>query len=242
MRPTVVARAVSLSFAVIAAMPIASAVAQHPTEAGLVRDAKTSTPLECLHVVLLDSAGDAVAHTVTAPDGAFMLEAPGAGRFRVRFQIYGWEWLVGPVDTLANGDNRERAYPLDFSKEIEPEDASPEAVRARALFLKSLESGSAWKSAVAPQGAPIFEHAMMRQLPSGSVLSQFVLDSAGQVLGGVHTISATDGYLDKLFREAFTRWRWQPATLDGHPMCELVRKHVTVERQPTRSMIDININ
>ena len=84
-------------------------------EAGVARDAKLGTPLDCLHVALLDSAGRAIQHTVTDSSGQFMLEAPRPGRYRVQFLIYRWEPLVGPVDTLAEGAFKHRVYPLTFA-------------------------------------------------------------------------------------------------------------------------------
>src|SRR5690349_16245445 len=84
-------------------------------EAGVARDAKLGTPLACLHVALLDSAGKAIQHTVTDSAGQFLLEAPKPGRYRVQFVIYRWEPLVGPIDTLAEGVSRQRVYPLTFA-------------------------------------------------------------------------------------------------------------------------------
>src|SRR5947209_125948 len=101
MRHDMISRALRLCAALACALPAARAGAQGPTEAGMARDARLRTPLECLHVVLLDSTERAIAHTVTDSGGRFMLQAPGPGRFRVRFEIFGWAPLVGPLDTLA---------------------------------------------------------------------------------------------------------------------------------------------
>ena len=72
------------------------------------------TPLRCLHVALVDSSDRAVAHAVTDSIGTFVIVAPTPGAYRVGFEIFGWERLVGPVDTLRDGELRERAYPLDL--------------------------------------------------------------------------------------------------------------------------------
>ena len=84
-------------------------------EAGVARDVKLGTPLECLHVALLDSTGYPIAHTVTDSSGQFLLEAPRPGAYRVQFLIHRWEPLVGPVDTLAEGSFKQRIYPLSFT-------------------------------------------------------------------------------------------------------------------------------
>lgn len=90
------------------------------TEGGVARDAKSGAPLECLHVALVDSTNRAVAHTVTDATGQFQLEAPRPGPYRVRFELFGWEPLGGPLDTLADGDLKQRRYPLDFVNLLMP--------------------------------------------------------------------------------------------------------------------------
>jgi hypothetical protein len=53
--------------------------------------------------------------TVTDSAGRFQLEAPRPGAYRVQFQIYRWEPLVGPLDTLTEGSFKQRMYPLSFN-------------------------------------------------------------------------------------------------------------------------------
>ena len=112
-------RSLRLSLAILGAATLASTVpaslSAQLVEAGVARDAKRGTPLECLHVALLDSTGRAIEHTVTDSIGQFLLEAPRPGRYRVQFVIYRWEPLVGPVDTLAEGAFKHRVYPLAFA-------------------------------------------------------------------------------------------------------------------------------
>ena len=60
---------------VLCALP-SVAGAQAPAAAGLVRDAATKAPLECLHVSLVDAADRAVAHTVTGETLAFDSAVP----------------------------------------------------------------------------------------------------------------------------------------------------------------------
>ena len=72
-------RSLRLPLALLGAATVASLVPAHLSaqlvEAGIARDAKRGTPLECLHVALLDSKGRAVGHTVTDATGQFQLEA-----------------------------------------------------------------------------------------------------------------------------------------------------------------------
>src|SRR5439155_17019054 len=115
-RPMTHPRSLRLSLALLGAATLACLVPANLSaqlvEAGVARDAKRGTPLECLHVALLDSAGRAIQHTVTDATGQFLLEAPRPGRYRVQFVIYRWEPLVGSVDTLAEGAFKHFVYPL----------------------------------------------------------------------------------------------------------------------------------
>ena len=71
-RPLALAFLAALSFPALLA-------AQPPAENGLARDAKLHTPLECLHVALVDPSDRAVANAVTDAQGMFVLVAPEPG-------------------------------------------------------------------------------------------------------------------------------------------------------------------
>jgi hypothetical protein len=125
-------------------------------EAGVARDAKLGTPLACLHVALLDSAGKAIQHTVTDAKGQFLLEAPRPGKYRVQFVIYRWEPLAGPVDTLTEGTSKQRVYPLTFANMLIADTSSvrqqgadahdnKEKVQAIDDLLRADESYSGWQ-------------------------------------------------------------------------------------------------
>jgi len=163
--PRVSALFASSALALVSALSTAHGQA----EGGIARDAKTRAPLECLHVALLDSSGRAVTHTVTDSLGRFMLEAPRAGRYRVRLEMFGWDPMIGPVDTLAEGGFKQRIYPVGFATMPLPEGAldsiALKAIQARAptdrskemkarlepyhrlrKYLRGLEDGGTWQS------------------------------------------------------------------------------------------------
>ena len=167
----------------------------------MARDSKTGAPLECLHVVLADSADHAVAHTVTDSAGRFMLEAPHAGTYRVRFEIYGWEPLMGPLDTLAEGSFKQRRYPLDFEGILLPKNLprrtvfdSAESVRAehdrqeREAYLRfyrelnAREDSTAWMSrAMLPIKTKVrYPRELYDRRLQGFVVAQVIIDSTGK--------------------------------------------------------------
>jgi hypothetical protein len=208
-----------LAAAILASAPV-PAHAQPPAQSGVARDARLGTPLACLHVVLLDSAARAVAHTVTDSAGTFVLVAPAPGLYRVGFEILGWERLLGPVDTLRDGEMRERAYPLTFGET--PEGSLPAAELRRG-------DGSGWRSAAPanPDADIRFPRSMRGSGTAGSVVAQYVVDSRGRVRSDTwRPIASTHPDYLAALRAHAPAMRYEPARLDGQPVCQLVRNQV----------------
>jgi len=134
------------------------------TEAGVARDAKTGAPLECLHVALIDSTNRAIAHAVTDANGQFQLEAPHPGSFRVRFELFGWEPLGGPLDTLGDGGFKQRRYPLDFQNLMMPKGLPLRSMRKSCrVRYGSLRTSSSTGSASEERIAIHFDGDAMRR-------------------------------------------------------------------------------
>jgi hypothetical protein len=172
-------------------------------EGGIARDAKTRAPFECLHVALVDSSGSQIAHTVTNHSGQFVLEAPRAGKYAVRFQAYGWEPLLGPVDTLHEGDAPQRAYPVSFTNMLLPSardsqsfqslpiDKRQDTLEMRRLmdparrigdWRRGLEANGTWQSRrIHPASFNIRhpEH-LFAERQEGAAIVRFIVDSTGK--------------------------------------------------------------
>jgi hypothetical protein len=217
------------------ALARSTAHAQPPAESGIARDARLGAPLPCLHVALLDAEDRAVAHAVTDSAGTFVVVAPAAGAYRVGFEILGWERLVGPVDTLRDGEMRERAYPLAFSE-------TPARDLPGVAELRRRE-GAAWHSATAttPDADIRFPLAMRRSPTPGSVVAQYVVDSRGRVRADSWRpiASSNPEYLAAL-RAHTPAMRYDPARLDGQPVCQLVRNHVLFEWSGLMPMVTMS--
>jgi hypothetical protein len=213
---------------VISIAPTRSAAAQPPAESGIARDAKLRAPLECLHVALVDDGDRAVAHTVTDAQGMFVLVAPEPGVYRVRFEIFGWETLVGPLDTLASGALREREYPLAFTNALRSDGVAP------GTFIQALRKreGAAFQSASAmTPDAPIrYPMRMIATGTSGGAVAQYIVSERGTVRSDSwRPIDFTnDDFLGAL-RAHVPAMRYRPAKLDGQPVCQLIRNHATFE-------------
>jgi hypothetical protein len=219
------ARAILLVMAASLLTVAPSLAAQPPAESGLARDARTGTPLACLHVALLDSADHAVAHSITDSAGMFVLVAPTAGTYRVGFEIFGWERLVGPLDTLRDGEMRERAYPLEFTRALRSEGDSP----GEMITALRRREGAGWRSAVAevPDAEIRYPRAMLAARTSGSAVAQYIVDERGRVRAeSWRPIETSHAEFLAAVRAHVPAMRYQPARLDGRPVCQLVRNQV----------------
>jgi len=217
--------------------------AAQPVQAGIARDAKRGRPLECLHVVLLDSADKSIAHTVTDSAGRFFLEAPRAGAYRVQFRVHQWEPLTGPLDTLSDWEFRQRIYPLTFanivgfdSSSVE-EDTLAEAERRRRNTLayerrraSDVESGWSDRRAIPEQSGVQYPTERRRTGTSGSVLARFIVDSTGATReSSWEVISASDEEFVFAMKRASRTWKWEPARNAGRPVCALTQDYTTFD-------------
>jgi hypothetical protein len=213
------------SLVIVMLLVARTAIAQPPAESGIARDARAGAPLACLHVMLIDVEDNPVAHTVTDSAGTFVLVAPAPGVYRVGFEVFGWERLVGPVDTLRDGEMRERAYPLDFTRVLRPDSASP----ADMLAALRRREGTGWRSAAAASpDAPIrYPKAMIAEQASGGVIAQYIVDESGRARADSwRPIESSNGEFLAALRAYLPAMRYEPARLDGRPVCQLVRNHV----------------
>ena len=125
---------------------------------------------------LIDAGERAVAHAVTDSAGTFVLGAPGPGVYRVGFEIFGWERLLGPADTLGAGEMRERVYPLEFGEEQGGDELPAAELRRR--------EDATWRSAAiaaTPDADIRFPRALRGAGTSGTVVAQYVVDVTGRV-------------------------------------------------------------
>jgi hypothetical protein len=221
-----------LSFFLLDPAPISAQM----VEAGIARDAKLGAPLKCLHVALIDTTGSPVAHTVTDSSGRFQLEAPREGVYRVQFQIYHWEPLVGPPDTLIEGSFKQRSYPLSFVNMLVQDSAwerPPNGIASREnrekyrnleTFLRRGESDSTWRSrrAVITDLGLRYPEQQRRRNAAGSVLARLIVDTTGLARPqSWQSLVVTHPDFESAVKGSMPKARWTPAKLAGRPVCEL---------------------
>ncbi|HEX7977320.1 MAG TPA: hypothetical protein VF461_01860 [Gemmatimonadaceae bacterium] len=249
-------RSLRLSLAILGAATLATfapaRLSAQMVEAGVARDAKSGTPLECLHVALIDSAGRAVQHTVTNASGQFMLEARRPGKYRVQFLIFRWEPLVGPVDTLAEGAFKHRVYPLTFANMLVTDTSSvrqqgdaakrdsKEKVQEIDDLLRADESYAGWQSrrAMRFSGGLHYPDSLFMRTIGGSVLARFIVDATGRARPASWvTLFATHPEFENAVKSTLPDARWMPAQNAGQAVCELVMDYTRFYTEHTTGNI-----
>jgi hypothetical protein len=160
-----------------------------------------------------------------------VLVAPEPGVFRVGFELFGWERLVGPVDTLRAGDMRERVYPLEFTQALRSEGGAP----GELMTALRRREGSEWRSAEAgdPDAPLRYPRTMVATRASGGVVAQYVVDETGRVRAeSWRPIEFTNAEFLGALRAHVPAMRYQPARLDGRPVCQLMRNQVKFDWAP----------
>lgn len=242
MRQRLLSRLVACTTLLVASLTGARASAQ-PVQAGIARDAKRGRPLECLHVVLLDSADKAIAHTVTDSAGQFYLAAPRAGAYRVQFRMHHWESLTGPLDTLGDAEFKQRVYPLTFANIVGfdsssggPDALSADERRRRNTLaydrLRASDAESGWRDRTPiPKGGSVeYPSEPRRRGTPGSVLAWFIVDSTGRTRpSSWEVVAASSDEFAFAMKRALGAWRWEPARNRGRPVCQLTLDYTTFD-------------
>jgi TonB family protein len=183
---------------------------------GFVSDSITASPLPCVEVALLDTAGHVVSRQLTSGGGAFQLDAPPRGTYRLRFAIWAHEPLYGPMEELEPTMERGRKYVIGFR--VAP---------GRDKGKRSPDD----PTADAPPGLPINrESAPLRYPPDlreqgvqGDVTVDFVLDSTGHVIPfTLRVVKSTHPAFTMAARKFLELVQFQPARFDHHPACALM--------------------
>jgi TonB family protein len=179
---------------------------------GIALDAATRRPLPCIEVALEDSAGVAVARTLSAPDGVFQFAVAHRGGYRFRFRIWGREALFGPPMALDSTGGPPKAFALAFDDQMVLDYRATPGQGDRAPSWPDLrESG------------PHFPRRLREARITGGVLMRFVVGADGRV--DPSSISAVRSD-DEAFTESVRVWlgtaRFAPARMDGQPACALL--------------------
>lgn len=197
-------------FAGSALAPAASA----QTVMGQVVSLSTNRPLPAVQVALVDDSARIVAATVTdSVLGAFYVDAPHAGRYRVVLYAPGGGSFLAPAVALDTGETTEQLYRMPelsqaFAKEYGPANVTTPATVA---------VGNA---------APRYPANMQQYRTRGSVSVAFVVDAGGTALvDSAQVVFSSDEAFTQSVREALRHMTFNPAELDGRKVRQVM--HLT---------------
>ena len=198
----------ALAAVIMAALFGLRALAQSPELTGQARAAADKHVLSCIRVVLEDSAGHDVASSRTDDRGLFAIGAPGAGVYRLRFELPQADPVFGPVDTLRDGASVERVYDLPFS-------------------LLLTREGPAWRRGpgrLAPKPGfhmPLYPMRLRMAGVEGSAVAEYVVDTTGQVVvSSITLFSQTNPDFGRAVTTALPAARFEPEREQGVAVCQ----------------------
>ena len=188
---------------------------------GYALDSATNTPLPCLQVALVDTAGRIVTRQLTTGEGLFQLDAPPKGTYRLRFFAWMHDPMLGPAEELEPTSERTRKYVLALR---------PDANLA--ARLPAISPTVADTAADLPPGPPLHPPSVPPRYPpdlranrvQGEVTVHYVLDSTGRVIPPTVQIArSTHHAFTDAVRSYLRSVKYKPARLDHQPVCALIR-------------------
>jgi hypothetical protein len=180
------------------------------TLGGQVVQIDSKKPLGGAAVALVNDSAQVVASASASSDGAFYLDAPAAGAYRLVVLVAGASF-VSPAVTLDSGKTIEK----QFSVPDVP------ASFASALFARDVSSPA---TAVPGSPRPVYPTALAEQGTRALVSTMFVVDTDGRPnLESFQALNtAAQPFIDAI-RESLKHTRFVPAQKDGAPIQQVVQ-------------------
>lgn len=181
---------------------------------GYAVDARRNSPLACLDVVLLDSAGTVLRSTVSGPDGGFQLFAPAGIPLTLRFEAWGAHPVDASVAPIVAGTEDVRRYRLDFIPAFDTVGNKIDAVRTLRRFppMPAVD--------VARPGWPTD----MRQIgQDGNVVLRVLVDTTGRIRReGIEVLGTTHPSFTASAVAFHLRERYRVIPYEGVKRCEVI--------------------
>jgi len=191
----------SLSFAALAHAQTAVA--------GRVIHRAKQTPVPNVAVELLGVRDTVLATGISTQDGAFVLEAPAGGAYRVRLTAPGAEAFVSDSIRVADDEYATRAFAID-----------PEP---RAFFVDQVD-----RPVVPIAGSPRYPNDLRQRGISGCVLVQFVVDTIGRAdMSTFRVLKASHSEFAQAVRVGLPTVRFRPAERHGLKVRQVVEQPFT---------------
>jgi hypothetical protein len=180
------------------------------TLGGQVVQIDTKKPLGGAAVALVNDSAQVVASTSASGDGAFYLDAPSAGAYRLVVLVAGASF-VSPVVALDSGKTIEK----QFSVPDVPESF------ASAMFARDVTTPA---TQLPGSPRPVYPAGLAESGTRALVSTMFVVDTDGRPdMKSFRSLNAAaDAFVDAI-RDALKRTRFVPAEKDGGPVRQVVQ-------------------
>jgi TonB family protein len=194
------------------AFPLVAPTALAQTVSGQVLSLSTRKPLPAVRVALVDDSARIVAATVTDTAlGAFYVDAPRAGRYRVvLFAPTGGSFL-SPAVVVDSGATDERVYSVpELSEAFQGEHYPGDVTKQAALSATS--------------AAPRYPTTMREMHIRGSVAVAFIVDSNGSpITSSLQVVVSTDDAFTQAVRDALPAMRFTAAEVNGQKVGQVMQ-------------------
>jgi hypothetical protein len=181
------------------------------TLGGQVVELNTKKPLAGAAVALVNDSATVVAQSSASPDGAFYLDAPKAGDYRLVLFVSGASFVSPPVQ-LDSGKTIERLFSVPNV---------PEAF-ASTLFARDVTSEA---TPLPGSPKPQYPAGLAAEGIRSNVSTMFVVSETGEpdlATFRVLSITSNERFVDAI-RTALQRTRFVPAQKDGAPVRQVVQ-------------------
>jgi hypothetical protein len=180
------------------------------TLGGQVVQIDSKKPLGGAAVALVNDSAQVVASASASSDGAFYLDAPSAGAYRLVVLVAGASFVSPSVK-------------LDSGKTIEKQFSVPDVPTsfASALFARDVTSPA---TALPGSARPVYPPALAAQGTRALVSTMFIVDTDGRPsLESFRALNAAAEPFVDAIRESLKHTRFVPAQKDGAPIQQVVQ-------------------
>ena len=180
------------------------------TLGGQVVQIETKKPIAGAAVALVNDSAQVVATTSASADGAFYLDAPAAGDYRLVVLVAGASF-VSPAVKLDSGKTIEKQYSVPNV---------PESFAAT-MFARDVTTPAA---PVPGSPRPAYPAGLAEQGERALVSTMFVVDEDGRPnVDSFQALNTAAAPFVESIREALKRTRFVPAQKDGGPVRQVVQ-------------------
>ena len=203
--------------ALLASLSLAAPTHAETSVAGRVIHRAKQTPIPDVSVELLGVRDTVLATGISTHDGAFVLEAPTGGTYRVRLTAPGAEAFVSDSIKVADDEYAAHAFAID--------------PKPRAFLEIEVERPAVLTSRLTVK----YSDDLRSRYVSGCVVVQFVVDTTGRAdMSTFRVLKASDPEFAQAVREGLPGLRYRPGELGKRKVRQVMEAPFDLRFRPTR--------